>query len=145
MYKKKMRVIIADESPFHLREIERNFNRAGCYGVVPVRAFGELLTLCHYATKPFDLLVFNKDVFKEQDISIARFLQESKMLKHVMTYKPSEAFRSFTETADARSIYCHASVTPNEQLIDELLAVIVSYSLSSELGQIGLEADSFLS
>ena len=59
MLNKTLRILIADADDNRRLNVEKVFNKLGCYGIAPVSTIDELTTLLDFPPKPFDLVLIN--------------------------------------------------------------------------------------
>ncbi|WP_130904184.1 MULTISPECIES: response regulator [unclassified Pseudomonas] len=122
MFKKSIRILIADEQHFNRLRIERWFNQLGYYRVAPVQDMAELLVLVEYASEPFDLLIINA-AMGHGKLDLLDFCLDNHQLDRVMIYDGQRAQLPAIALCAQRKVSVSHALLPDLASIQRLMAL----------------------
>ncbi|HWD30610.1 MAG TPA: histidine kinase [Pseudomonas sp.] len=87
MPNKSLRILIADEHPMQLMQLEKMLNGMGYFRIAPVESFEDLQRLVQGALQPFNLLVGNIDLANHVGVDLERFCRVNTQIQHALLYQ----------------------------------------------------------
>jgi CheY-like chemotaxis protein len=122
LFKKSIRILIADEQHFNRLRIERWFNQLGYYRVAPVQNLEELLALVEYGSEPFDLLIINAALGYGK-LDLLDFCLDNRQLDRVMIYDGQRAQLPAIPNCEQQKVNVSHALLPDLASIQRLMAL----------------------
>jgi CheY-like chemotaxis protein len=122
LFKKSIRILIADEQHFNRLRIERWFNQLGYYRVAPVQSLEELLALVEYGCEPFDLLIINA-ALGHGKLDLLDFCLDNRQIDRVMIYDGQRAQLPAIPASEQQKVNVSHALLPDLASIQRLMAL----------------------
>ncbi|MHC6226517.1 histidine kinase [Pseudomonas sp. X10] len=124
MPNKSMRILIADEHPSQLLQLEKMLNGLGYYRIAPVESFEDLQRLVQSALQPFSLLVGNIDLASHAGVDLARFCQVNTQIQHALLYHSQHLKVPAIPPAERKAVSVSLPKVPDSEALESFMAII---------------------
>ncbi|KIU47917.1 MULTISPECIES: response regulator [Pseudomonas] len=124
MPNKSMRILIADEHPSQLLQLEKMLNGLGYYRIAPVESFVELQRLVQAALQPFNLLIGNIDLASHAGVDMARFCKASLPIQHALLYHSQHLKVPAVPVSQRQAVSLSLPKVPDSEALESFMAII---------------------
>ncbi|PWB35737.1 histidine kinase [Pseudomonas sp. SDI] len=124
MPNKSLRILIADEHPMQLMQMEKMLNGMGYYRVAPVQSFEDLQHLVHNALLPFDLLIGNIDLASHAGVDLERFCRVNSQVRHALLYESQHLKVPSVPAAQRQAVSISLPRVPDDEALHAFMAII---------------------
>ncbi|MDF2490383.1 MAG: hisitidine kinase [Pseudomonas sp.] len=124
MPNKSMRILIADEHPSQLLQLEKMLNGLGYYRIAPVECFEDLQRLVQGALQPFNLLIGNIDLATHAGVDLARFCRVSAQIQHALLYHSQHLKVPNVPASERQAVSISLPKVPDSEALDSFMAII---------------------
>lgn len=126
MPNKSLRILIADEHPMQLLQLERMLNGMGYYRIAPVESFEDLQRLVQSALQPFNLLLGNIDLASHAGVDLERFCRVNPLIQHALLYESQHLKIPSIPDNQRRAVNVSLSKVPDNETIQSFMHIIDS-------------------
>ncbi|MBS7600258.1 MULTISPECIES: histidine kinase [Pseudomonas] len=126
MPNKSLRILIADEHPMQLLQLERMLNGMGYYRIAPVESFEDLQRLVQSALQPFNLLLGNIDLASHAGVDLERFCQVNPLIQHALLYESQHLKIPTIPDSQRRAVSVSLPKVPDNETIQSFMNIIDS-------------------
>ena len=130
---KSMRILIADEHPIQLLQLEKMLNGLGYYRIAPVETFDDLQRLVQNALLPFSLLVGNIDLASHVGVDLERFCRVSTQIQHVLLYESQHLRVPAVPAGQRQAVSVSLPKVPDNEALQSFMAIIDAPLLLGQL------------
>lgn len=102
MVNPKLRILLVDDEPGRLQNIEKNLSALGYNRVAPLTSFRELLAVVDNALSPFDLLIIHQNILDKAGEVLEQSVRTTCAIKHLLVYQ-----------GDAEHVLCAVESRPS--------------------------------
>ncbi|WP_442108845.1 histidine kinase [Pseudomonas sp. NUPR-001] len=124
MPNKSMRILIADEHPMQLMQLEKMLNGMGYYRIAPVESFEDLQHLVQGALQPFNLLVGNIDLASHVGVDLERFCRMNAQIQHALLYESQHLKLPTIPTARREAVNVSLPKVPDNETLQSFMTII---------------------
>ncbi|CAG8871190.1 hypothetical protein PS627_04348 [Pseudomonas fluorescens] len=124
MPNKSMRILIADEHPSQLLQLEKMLNSLGYYRIAPVECFEDLQRLVQGALQPFNLLIGNIDLATHCGVDLARFCRVSTQVQHALLYHSQHLKVPNVPASERQAVNISLPKVPDSQALESFMTII---------------------
>ncbi|MDD0974077.1 histidine kinase [Pseudomonas fontis] len=124
MPNKSLRILIADEHPMQLLQMEKLLNGMGYYRVAPVHTFEDLQHLVQNALLPFDLLIGNTDLASHAGVDLERFCRVNTQVRHALLYESQHLKVPSVPAAQRQAVSISLPKVPDDEALHAFMAII---------------------
>ncbi|CAM3600076.1 histidine kinase [Pseudomonas wadenswilerensis] len=126
MPNKSLRILIADEHPNQLLQLERMLNGMGYYRIAPVESFEDLQRLVQSALQPFNLLLGNIDLASHAGVDLERFCRVNPQIQHALLYESQHLKIPSIPDSQRRAVNISLPKVPDNETIQSFMNIIDS-------------------
>lgn len=124
MPNKSMRILIADEHPSQLLQLEKMLNGLGYYRIAPVENFDDLQRLVQAALQPFSLLIGNIDLASHAGVDMARFCKASLQVQHALLYHSQHLKVPAVPASQRQAVSVSLPKVPDSETLESFMSII---------------------
>ncbi len=124
MPNKSMRILIADEHPNQLLQLEKMLNGLGYYRIAPVDSFEDLQRLVQGALQPFNLLLGNLDLASHAGVDLARFCRVNPQIQHALLYHSQHLKMPSVPASERQAVSVSLPKVPDSEALESFMAII---------------------
>lgn len=121
---KALRILIADEHPTQLLQLEKMLNGMGYYRIAPVRTFEELQHLVQNALQPFNLLIGNIDLASHAGVDLERFCRVHAQIQHALLYESQHLKIPAVPAGKRQAVSVRLPRVPDNESLEAFMAII---------------------
>lgn len=121
---KSLRILIADEHPMQLMQLEKMLNGMGYYRIAPVESFEDLQRLVQGALQPFNLLVGNIDLASHVGVDLERYCQVNSQIQHALLYESQHLKVPAIPSGQRQSVNVSLPKVPDNETMQSFMAII---------------------
>ncbi|MGH8438652.1 MAG: histidine kinase [Pseudomonas sp.] len=133
MPNKSLRILIADEHPMQLLQLEKILNGMGYYRIAPVESFEDLQRLVQSALQPFNLLVGNIDLASHVGVDLERFCRGSAQIQHALLYQSQHLKVPAIPSGQREAVNVSLPKVPDDETMHTFMAIIDSPKVIGQL------------
>ncbi|MND81615.1 hypothetical protein D3C76_738360 [compost metagenome] len=133
MPNKSLRILIADEHPMQLLQLEKILNGMGYYRIAPVESFEDLQRLVLSALQPFNLLVGNIDLASHVGVDLERFCRGSAQIQHALLYQSQHLKVPAIPSGQREAVNVSLPKVPDDETMHTFMAIIDSPKVIGQL------------
>lgn len=133
MPNKSMRILIADEHPMQLLQLEKMLNGMGYYRIAPVESFEDLQRLVQAALQPFNLLVGNIDLASHVGVDLERFCRVNTQIQHALLYQSQHLKVPAIPSGERQAVNVSLPKVPDNETMQTFMAIIDSPKVIGQL------------
>ncbi len=141
MPNKALRILIADEHPMQLLQLEKMLNAMGYYRIAPVHSFDELQRLVQNALQPFNLLIGNIDLASHAGVDLERFCRVHAQIQHALLYESQHLRIPAVPAGKRQAVSVRLPKVPDSESLEAFMAIIDAPVLIARLPGPGGHAD----
>lgn len=119
-----MRILIADEHPMQLMQLEKMLNGMGYYRIAPVESFEDLQRLVQSALQPFNLLVGNIDLASHAGVDLERFCRVNTQIQHALLYQSQHLKVPAIPSSQRQAVNVSLPKVPDNETMQSFMAII---------------------
>lgn len=124
MPNKSLRILIADEHPMQLMQLEKMLNGMGYFRIAPVESFEDLQRLVQGALQPFNLLVGNIDLANHVGVDLERFCRVNAQIQHALLYQSQHLKVPAIPSSQRESVNVSLPKVPDNETMLTFMAII---------------------
>ncbi|MCW2267333.1 histidine kinase [Pseudomonas sp. JUb96] len=124
MPNKSMRILIADEHPMQLMQLEKMLNGMGYYRIAPVECFEDLQRLVQSALQPFNLLLGNIDLANHVGVDLERFCRVNWQIQHALLYQSQHLKVPAIPNAQRQAVNISLPKVPDNETLQTFMGII---------------------
>lgn len=124
MPNKSMRILIADEHPSQLLQLEKMLNSLGYYRIAPVESFEDLQRLVQGALEPFNLLIGNIELASHAGVDLARFCRVSPQIQHALLFHSQHLKLPNVPASDRQAVSISLPKVPDSEALASFMTII---------------------
>ncbi|MGH8380896.1 histidine kinase [Pseudomonas sp.] len=124
MPNKSLRILIADEHPMQLLQLEKMLNGMGYYRIAPVESFEDLQRLVQGALQPFNLLVGNIDLASHAGVDLERFCRVNAQIQHALLYQSQHLKVPAIPSGQREAVNVSLPKVPDNETMQTFMAII---------------------
>lgn len=121
---KSMRILLADEHPLQLLQLEKMLNGMGYYRIAPVRSFDDLRHLVQNALLPFNLLIGNIDLASHAGVDLERFCRVNVQIQHALLYESQHLKMPPVPAGQRQAVNISLPRVPDDETLLAFMAII---------------------
>lgn len=140
MPNKSMRILIADEHPSQLLQLEKLLNGMGYYRIAPVESFDDLQHLVQNALQPFSLLIGNIDLASHVGVDLERFCRVNAQIQHALLYESQHLKVPAIPAGQRQAVSISLPKVPDNEALQSFMAIIDAPLLLGQLPNPGYKA-----
>lgn len=140
MPNKSLRILIADEHPSQLLQLEKMLNGMGYFRVAPVQSFEDLQHLVQNALLPFDLLLGNIDLASHAGVDLERFCRVSTQVRHALLYESQHLKLPAVPSSQRQAVSISLPKVPDDEALHAFMALIDAPRVLGQLPSPGRSA-----
>lgn len=133
MPNKSLRILIADEHPMQLMQLEKMLNGMGYFRIAPVESFEDLQRLVQGALQPFNLLVGNIDLANHVGVDLERFCRVNAQIQHALLYQSQHLKVPAIPSSQRESVNVSLPKVPDNETMLTFMAIIDSPKVIGQL------------
>jgi len=124
MPNKSLRILIADEHPMQLLQLEKMLNGMGYFRIAPVESFEDLQRLVLSALQPFNLLVGNIDLASHAGVDLERFCRVNQQIQHALLYQSQHLKVPAIPNAQREAVKVSLPKVPDNETMQSFMSII---------------------
>lgn len=141
MPNKSMRILIADEHPMQLLQLEKMLNGMGYFRIAPVESFEDLQRLVQSALQPFNLLVGNIDLASHVGVDLDRFCRVNPQIQHALLYESQHLKVPTIPSGQREAVNVSLPKVPDNETLQGFMAIIDMPKVIGQLPDVSRRAN----